>query len=1695
MLKQKQLFGFCVGYFFLILFTACKEPISDPTIDNPATTNPEGKTQVKFTNLEQYKVVIYGDPQRNIVLTEIPGFGEATIEAEPKPGGTAFYPTFYLDLFGKPGITIPCDAQGKAALIIKNQTTLVTIPKLTLEDMEKLNSAYIEIVNDSQSTLILREGNDKAFLPKGNYITIINENGHEVYEISPGDISRYALMANVITPVQFPQSLTEFRKGIIYVMTYNGTSIALEEKSVLQTIPSAIPENIQAEIISSDSVRITWNAVYGATSYRIYRATSSASGIYNQVANTTAVSWTDTGLTIGQIYYYKVSAISGVNMESAKSAEVFAVMPTGSVWANTVSDNSISLAWIAVSGANGYNVYRSDSEDGTYTKINSNTITIAEFTDTGLEPLTEYYYKISAIAYGLEGLLSSMVFYTTLMPAPGNVRMTSVTDNSTYLVWDTVNGANGYNIYRSNNLNETYVKINSFIISSVSYSDMNLSSNKNYYYKVSAITGSIESAFSNIVSCTTLLPAPGNLRVIAITDVSVSVEWNAVSGANGYNVYRFSNENGTYTKVNSSLIIDVSYNITGLTQITGYFYIVCAVTGGVEGIKSSIVSCTTLMSAPGNFRVTSVTDNSVNLAWDTVSGASGYNIYRSDSENGTYTKLNSSAIPGVSYSDTSLSSNTKYYYKTSVINGGVESVLSNAVSGITLLSAPGNLHVISITDVSVSFEWNTVSGASGYNIYRSGSENGTYTKVTTSAITAVTYTNTGLSPTTNYFYKVFAVTGGVEGMQSSIVSCTTLMSAPGNFRVTSVTDNSVNLAWNAVSEVNGYNIYRSSNVNGTYTKLNSSMLSDVSYTDTNLSSNTNYYYKVSVITGGVESVLSGAVSGTTLLPAPDNLRVITVTDVSISLEWNTVSGASGYNLYRSASENGAYTKVNSSIITTVSYTNTGLSSTTNYYYKVCAVTGGVDGMQSSFISCTTLMSAPGNFRVTSATDNSINLAWNAITGASGYNIYRSIVQNGTYTKLNTSIISVVSYSDTSLSSNTNYYYKVCAVSSDGVESVMSTAVSGTTLLSAPINLRVITVTDVSVSLEWNTLNGANGYNIYRSGNENGTYTKVNTTLISAVSYTNTGISPDTNYYYKVSGVSSGSVEGVQTSAVSAVTLMPAPSNMRVTSVTDSSMSLAWNTVNGANGYNIYRSNSENGTYSKINSGTLFVTEYTDNVSPYTTTYYYKASAVFSGGIEGMLSNIGSVMVLGSDLTEKLTWLRNNTVSNSIYIIELDSDAPNVSSFNLSYSGNNNIKIFLRGNGGMRTITLSGIIVGSGVTLILDNNISIKRGSNNDGSLVYLDGGTLIMNTGVKINNNNGGGVFLYSGATFTMNGGEIYGNNGRGVNVDSGTFTMNGGRISDFNFSNGGGVYMSGGTFIMNDGKIFGNTASWYGGGVYVNANGAIFTMNGGEISGNTSDQRGGGVYIEKGIFTMNDGKISCNTTNFYGGGIGVNSGTFTMNGGEISGNIAHSGGGVNLSGGTFTMNNGEISGNAASSNGGGVYVSDTGANFIMLGGRISDNTVTSSSGGGVYISRGIFIMEGGEIFGNTASTYGGGVSGTFTMNGGKISNNTAQNGGGVAMYNMTFTMNNGIISNNTAQNGGGVYIRGTFHMSGGAVYGTNASIELKNTATNGAVLYKYDTSSLTQYGILNGNTFNKSGDLSTTDNTIRVVNGSLLTE
>ena len=177
---------------------------------------------------------------------------------------------------------------------------------------------------------------------------------------------------------------------------------------------------------------------------------------------------------------------------------------------------------------------------------------------------------------------------------------------------------------------------------------------------------------------------------------------------------------------------------------------------------------------------------------------------------------------------------------------------------------------------------------------------------------------------------------------------------------------------------------------------------------------------------------------------PEGVIATTLSSSQIKLVWRKVAGAANYYIYRSTSFGGTYTKLADEPTESV-YTDNGLSANTSYYYMVKAVNSGGKSAYSVVVSAKTKVAIPAvptGLSATGQSSSQINLAWTSVDGATKYYVYRATSSGGTYTKLTTEPTDS-GYTDTGLSANTTYYYKVKAVNSAG-ESGFSAVASAKT---------------------------------------------------------------------------------------------------------------------------------------------------------------------------------------------------------------------------------------------------------------------------------------------------------------------------------------------------------------------------------------------------------------------------------------------------------------------------------------------------------------------------------------------------------------------------------------------------------------------------------------------------------------------------
>jgi len=467
-------------------------------------------------------------------------------------------------------------------------------------------------------------------------------------------------------------------------------------------------------------------------------------------------------------------------------------------------------------------------------------------------------------------------------------------------------------------------------------------------------------------------------------------------------------------------------------------------------------------------------------------------------------------------------------------------------------------------------------------------------------------------------------------------------SSPTNLIATSAGSSQINLTWDSsLSGATSYYLYRSTAYYGTYSNI--AVLTSPSYADTGLTGNSTYYYKVQSVNSAGSSGYSAIANATTtssysVPTSPTNLIATVAGPSQINLTWDAISGATNYYLYRSTSYYGTYSNI--AVLTSPSYSNTGLATNGTYYYKVEAYnSAGASGF--SAITGATLTSnaygvptIPTNLIATATGSNQINLSWDYISGATSYYLYRATSYSGVYSYI--AAPTSTSYVDSGLATNAIYYYEVQAVSSAG-SSGYSAIASATTTTNAygvptiPTNLIATATGSNQINLSWDYISGATSYYLYRATSYSGVYSYI--AAPTSTSYVDSGLATNAIYYYKVQAVSSAGSSGYSAIASATTTtnvygVPTIPTNLIATATGSNQVNLSWDYISGATSYYLYRATSYSGVYSYIAAPTS--TSYVDSGLATNATYYYKVQAVSSAGSSGYSAIASATTTTTSD---------------------------------------------------------------------------------------------------------------------------------------------------------------------------------------------------------------------------------------------------------------------------------------------------------------------------------------------------------------------------------------------------------------------------------------------------------------------------------
>jgi fibronectin type 3 domain-containing protein len=400
------------------------------------------------------------------------------------------------------------------------------------------------------------------------------------------------------------------------------------------------------------------------------------------------------------------------------------------------------------------------------------------------------------------------------------------------------------------------------------------------------------------------------------------------------------------------------------------------------------------------------------------------------------------------------------------------------------LEAPGSLSATAISPTRIDLSWvDTNSNEDGLLIERSLNQLLGFVQIASIEKNITSYQDTTVVEGTSYFYRVRVFKGTVFSPYSNVASSTTpqtIPSPPSALAATAFSSNRVDLTWtdNSFNE-GGFRIERGPSSAGPWTSVGTVGTGVTAFSNLGLSEATTYFYRVTAFNTAGSSAFSNTASASTpqSIPiAPGNLTATPVSVSQINLAWSdNSSNETGFVLERAPASGGPWLQVATFGPGAVSYANTGLSSSTTYFYRVRAYNSAGFSLSSNTASATTFGAtptatrtptaipptatptrtptaigptatptrtptpgaatapvAPSDLSAVAASSSQINLSWtDNSNNENGFEVEQAPRAGGPWELVGVVGTNVTFFADTGLQASTRYYYRVRAFNSAG----------------------------------------------------------------------------------------------------------------------------------------------------------------------------------------------------------------------------------------------------------------------------------------------------------------------------------------------------------------------------------------------------------------------------------------------------------------------------------------------------------------------------------------------------------------------------------------------------------------------------------------------------------------------------------------
>jgi len=783
----------------------------------------------------------------------------------------------------------------------------------------------------------------------------------------------------------------------------------------------------------------------------------------------------DTG---GYDLHYMTFALQSAGSVPPAPNGLTAVAGQWSMSANT-APGQVVLTWSAASGATSYSLYRSTTS-GAET-LYMPRIYSTHYTDVGLTNGVTYYYKVVAVnAFGTSALSGevngkplapvSTPYGGTAAAIPGTVYFPRYDAGGELIGYHDADAANQGGAYRTDAV------------------DISAGGDPggNGYCVGWCYAGEWLKYSVNVASAGTYTVS---FRIAngTIANSTFHLEDNSHNNLSGTVTVAPTGGYGTYTTVTATVTLMAGAQVLKFVEDSG----------GYNISHMTFSGATSPPAAPTGLTATSGVSQ-VALTWTASPGATSYNVLRSTTSGGPYTSV-ATGLGSTSYTNTGLTNGSTYYYVVTATN-------SNGTSGN---SSPANATPFAN---SLPIQINAGGSAASPYIADAYFSGGTAATNWTGAIDTSGVTNPasqGVYQDERWGPSTYTVAGLTPG-----TACTVRLHFCENY-FTASGSRQFNASINGTQVLTNFDIYAAAgaahkaNVQQFSATVNGSGQIVVAFTNGAVNN---------ALIDGIEIVSGGGGSA----PSTPTGLTATAGNAQAALSWTASAGATSYNVLRSTTSSGTYASIATGL-TSTSYTNTGLTNGSTYYYVVTATnasgTSGNSNQASATPTASTIPSSPTGVTAASLAGQ-VTISWTASSGATSYTVLRSQNYGTGYVSIASGITST-NYVDMQITNGLTYYYVVTATNSSGTSGNSSQVIgSPVNSGSAPGNVSSFTVTPSTgqVVLAW-TVPGATSYSIARSTTSGYGYVTYVTGLTSG-SYTDTNVIHGTTYYYIVYGANS-----------------------------------------------------------------------------------------------------------------------------------------------------------------------------------------------------------------------------------------------------------------------------------------------------------------------------------------------------------------------------------------------------------------------------------------------------------------------------------------------------------------------------------------------------------------------------------------------